>query len=75
MTLSKYLIGANGDQHWQDCNATTLRGAMRCATNYYQQTVAGKISVAEYGRVDKDSGAREIVPVAVKYGHDKWQIA
>ena len=64
----QFVICGGSDQCWQATAAKTLTGAKGIAGKTYQPAVGGKIEVAQVV-------GEQFVPVAVKYGYDKWQQA
>jgi hypothetical protein len=71
--MNKYYICGGADDYWTATNAKTLSGAKAIASRTYQQTVGGKIKVAE--AADYGENGIRYIPVAVKYGYDNWQQA
>lgn len=71
--MTKFYISGGSDDFWTKTNAKTLNSAKAIASKTYQQSIGGKIEVAE---VEYHSEFRlRYVPVAVKYGYDNWQQA
>lgn len=60
-----YYVATEHDIKWLLLNATTLLGAKREATRFYQMCRDGKIEIAV-----KTLASYEVV--AVKYGYGKW---
>lgn len=71
--MSKYYIGASGDDMWHETGAKTLAAAKAAASRMYQQSVGGKIMVGE--KFGEGTEGERIERVAIKYGYDKWQQA
>lgn len=65
----QWLIGSPSFDKWMKVNASTLRGAKRCATNEFQVSVGGKIQVAQ---AVGDGECQQVVEMAQKRGYGNW---
>lgn len=65
----QWLVGSPSFDKWVKVQASSLRGAKRCATNEFQVSVGGKIQVAQaMGEGDH----QQVVELSVKHGYDNW---
>ena len=65
----QWLVGSPSFDKWIKVNATSLRGAKRCALNEFQMAVGGKIQVA---KAIGDGDQQQVVELSRKNGYDKW---
>ena len=71
--MTQYMITSSGQYHWENVNATTLRGAKMIASRTFCESVGGKIEVGIKHAYELEHGTEyDIQTVAVKYGFDKW---
>ena len=61
-----YYISSTGDNKRHKVTAKTLLGAKRQATNYYQESSDGVISVEFLQDTD-------FYEIAIKYGYNSWK--
>ena len=65
----QWLVGSPSFDKWVRVNASSLRGAKRCAMNEFQVAVGGKIQVAQaMGEGDQ----QQVVELSVKCGYGDW---
>ncbi len=65
----QWLVGSPSFDKWVKVNASSLRGAKRCALNEFQTAVGGKIQVAQ---AMGDGDQQQVVELSRKHGYDNW---